>query len=75
MIGQRQEIARLQSDLYRDRYYKILRSLHLLAWLIVFLVAIVIYLVLSTRTPPYYGSTTAGQIIPMPPISAAKGSQ
>jgi len=74
MIGQRHEIASLQSDLYRNRYYKMLRKLFVLAWVMLLLVVVIIYFVLAAAGPPYYGSTTTGRIIPMTPISVTKGN-
>lgn len=74
MIGRRQEIARLQSDMYRDRYYKMLRSLIVLSGIMLVLVAAIIYVLLSSMVPPFYGSTTEGRIIPMAPISVVKGT-
>jgi hypothetical protein len=74
MIAHRREIARFQSDLYRDRYYKMLRSLIILAGTMFVLIAAIIYVLFTTMVPPFYGSTTEGRIIPMMPISAIKGT-
>lgn len=74
MIGQRHEIARLQSDMYRNRYYKIVRNLLGLAWVMLLLIAVIIYFLLTAMAPPYYGSTTTGRIIPMAPMSVKKGN-
>lgn len=66
MLGQRHEIARLQSDFYRDQFRKILRWL-LGSLLIMFvLLAIIIYLILFQPTIHYYANTTEGKIFSMP---------
>ena len=65
MLGTRKEIARLQSDFYRDKYRSVLRKLLFSANLIVILLGLIIYLVLSKETPRYYATTTEGKIIPM----------
>lgn len=68
MIGNRQQLARLQSDFYRDQYHKILTALLISTGIILIFVATIIYFVLFTTLPLYYGSTTTGRIIPMVPI-------
>ncbi|HLB58174.1 MAG TPA: hypothetical protein VJL60_05110 [Gammaproteobacteria bacterium] len=65
MIGHRHEIARLQSDMYRDRYHKIVRALIVSAGIILLLIAGIIYSLLDVAPPQYYGTTTDGRIIPM----------
>ncbi len=65
MLGTRQEIARLQSDFYRDQYRRALRQLFASSCLIVVLICTIIYLVLFKESPDYYASTVEGQIIPM----------
>lgn len=65
MLGTRQEIARLRSDFYRDKYRSVLQKLLFSACLIIVLLAVIIYLVLSKASPRYYATTTEGQIIPM----------
>ncbi len=73
MIGHRNEIARLQSDMYRNRYHKLLRSLILLSIVMLILVATIIYLLFTSMVPPFYGSTTTGRIVQMMPVSVTKG--
>ncbi len=65
MLGQRHEIARLQSDFYRDSYYKALRMLMVTMVIILLLIAAIIYVVIFQPPPRYYATTTTGQIIPM----------
>ncbi len=69
MIGRKEEIARFQSDFYRDCYYKMLRNIILSALVIFVLIFAVIYYILFTVPPVYYGTATTGQIIPMIPQS------
>jgi hypothetical protein len=68
MIGRKKELARLQSDCYRDAYYKMLRGITASALVILFLILVIIYYVLFTVPPVYYGTATTGQIIPMVPM-------
>jgi hypothetical protein len=65
MIGQRHELARLQSDFYRDNYYKMLRAVLVSVIIIFLLIVAIIYFVLFNNPPQYYGTATTGQIIPM----------
>lgn len=69
MIGRKHEIARLQSDFYRDCYYKMLRNIIISAFVIFILIFAIIYYILFTVPPEYYGTATTGQIIPMIPQS------
>lgn len=68
MIGRKHELARMQSDFYRDYYYKFLRGIILSVFLIFFLAVAIIYHILFTVPPTYYGTATSGQIIPMTPL-------
>lgn len=65
MLGTRQEIARLHSDFYRDKYRKTLRRLIISVCLIVILICAIIYLILFRAPPKYYATTTEGKIIPI----------
>ncbi len=65
MLSQRHENPRLQSDFYRDNYRKILRGLLVSIVGMIFLLAIIIYLVLFKPLPSYYATTPDGQIISM----------
>lgn len=65
MIGNRRQIARLQSDFYRDSYYRMLRWLFISLVIILLLILTIIYYVLFTSPLQFYATTTTGQIIPM----------
>jgi len=68
MITNRQGNARFQSDFYRDHYYKLLRSI-LVFMVIIFLLSLgIIYFVVFTHPPHYYGTAASGQIIKMVPL-------
>jgi len=66
MIGHRHEIARLQSDFYRDQYRKILRWLMGAVLIMLVLILMIIYLILFTPQQHYYANTTDGKILAMP---------
>lgn len=68
MIGRKHELARLQSDFYRDNYYKMLRGIIVSAVVIILLILAIIYYVIFMAPPQYYGTATSGQIIPMIPM-------
>ncbi len=68
MIGRKHELARLQSDFYRDCYYRTLRRIILSVLVILFLILAIVYYILFTIPPVYYGTATSGQIIPMIPL-------
>jgi hypothetical protein len=67
MLGTRDEIARMQSDFYRDWYHKILRVLVGSSIVMLGLILTIIYFVLFKPTQGYYASTTEGQIIQIIP--------
>lgn len=66
MLGQRHEIARLQSDFYRDQFRKILRWLFIAAFTILILVCAIIYMIVFHPADRYYANTVDGIILPMP---------
>jgi Na+-transporting NADH:ubiquinone oxidoreductase subunit NqrC len=66
MLGSRHEIARLQSDFYRDQYRKTLRWLMVMMVVIFILIAGIIYAVLARKQQQYYANTTEGKILAMP---------
>ncbi len=72
MIAPRHELARLQSDFYRDQFRKILRWTIGAVVIILFLIAIIIYLLLAQPTQRFYGNTTEGKILAMPRATVAK---
>lgn len=66
MLGRRQEIARLQSDFYRDKYRKTLRWLMVCVLIMYILIAAIIYTILFQPSQYYYANTTDGRILSMP---------
>jgi intracellular multiplication protein IcmL len=66
MLGSRHEIARLQSDFYRDQFRKILRWLIASVFVVLALIACIVYLVLVEPTQHYYANTSEGRILAMP---------
>lgn len=66
MFGPRHELARLQSDFYRDQYRKTLRWLFVLVVIMFVFIAGIIYFVLVKPSRSYYGNTTEGKILLMP---------
>lgn len=65
MIGRKHEIARLQSDFYRDRFRKTLWWLMGSVLIMFTLLSITIYFVLFQPQQRYYANTTEGKILPM----------
>lgn len=63
MLGNRNEIASFQSDFYREKYRKVLRTLLISIAVSVILISWIIYLVLFREPSHYYATTTEGQII------------
>jgi hypothetical protein len=68
MIGRKDELARLQSDVYRDSYHKILRKIIVSVFIILCLVLAILYFIIFATSPKFYGTATSGQIIPMVPL-------
>lgn len=63
MLGSRYQIARLQSDFYRDQFRKMLRWLIGLLIVIFILIAVVSYLILFQAPQHYYANTVSGKIL------------
>lgn len=67
MIGRRHEIARLQSDFYRDWYYKVLN------WLIfeiIVMLVLTVFIILHVLIHPpqhYYAAALGGQVVALTP--------
>lgn len=66
MIGSRNEIARLQSDFYRDQFRKVVHWLIVSAILMFILILMIIYFVLFQPKQDYYANTAEGRILDMP---------
>ena len=67
MLGNRNEIARLQSDFFRDQFRKVLRWLLVSVVLMFILIALIVYFILTQPRPQFYGNTIEGRILKMPP--------
>ena len=66
MQGRRHEIARLQSDFYRDQFRKVLRWLIVSLVIIFALLALIIYFIFFQPAMHYYANTSDGKILNMP---------
>lgn len=67
MLGPRHEIARLQSDFYRDQFRKILRWLVATVFIMFFLLGAILYdIFLFQPVVRYYANTLDGKILDMP---------
>lgn len=73
MIAPRHQIARLQSDFYRDQFHRMLRWLIISLVIIFLLIAGIVYTILFQPKIPYYANTIDGRIMDMPaPTQKAK---
>lgn len=70
MLGQRQERANLQSNFYWLKFRKILHWLIAACAIIYLLIAAIVYCILFAPSQHYYGNTTEGKILTMPPAQA-----
>lgn len=66
MVGRRYDVARLQSDFYRDQFRRLLRWLIVSIFIILAQILGIIYLILSEPKRQYYANTTEGKILYMP---------
>ena len=66
MIGSRSEIARLQSDFYRDQFRKFVRWLLYSVVIIFILIATIVGFIIFQPPAKYYGNTIEGRILKMP---------
>jgi hypothetical protein len=66
MIGSRNEIARLQSDFYRDQFRKLVNWLIAAVILMMLLIMAIIYFILFQPTQTYFANTAEGRILDMP---------
>jgi hypothetical protein len=67
MLGRRSEIARLQSDFFRDQFRRMVRWLMMSVLVMLVLIAAIIYSILVQPSRSYYANTTEGRILLMPP--------
>lgn len=68
MLGRRNEIARLQSDFYRDQFRRMVRWLMASVAIMFFLILTIIYFILFQPARDYYANTSEGRILEMPSI-------
>lgn len=66
MLGRRSDIARLQSDFYRDQFRRMVRWLMVSVVLMLILTVAIIYSILVQPPRSYYANTTEGRIMLMP---------
>jgi hypothetical protein len=67
MIGQRHELARLQSIFYRDYYYKALRWVYVEIFIMFILITAIIYHIVVHPVQHFYASTLEGRILTLHP--------
>jgi hypothetical protein len=67
MIGERHSNARLQSDFYRDSYYKAMNGVFLEIFIMLVLILSIIYHIIVHPPQPFYASTLEGQILTLTP--------
>ncbi|MDR3478911.1 MAG: hypothetical protein P4M14_12880 [Gammaproteobacteria bacterium] len=67
MAVQRQQVARLQSDFYRDSYHKLLRFVIFEIFIMLLLISAIVYFVVFQPLSHYYATTTTGLVIPLTP--------
>lgn len=65
MQGRGNQIARLQSDFYRDQFRKLLNWLFVAVFIIFALIISILYLIYFEPNRQYYGNTTDGKIMLM----------
>jgi len=66
MQGRKHQIARLQSDFYRDQFRKIWRWIMYAIVIMFLLVLMIVYFVLFQPSLTFYANTTNGKILNMP---------
>ena len=66
MIGSRNQIARLQSDFYRDQFRKIVRWLIVSVILMFILISMILFFLLVQPKQDFYANTVEGRILDMP---------
>ena len=65
MIAGNREQARMQSDFYRDWYYKLLRLLVIESAIMLALILAILYLVFFQPPPQFYATATSGKLVPL----------
>jgi hypothetical protein len=74
MLGRRHQIARLQSDFYRDQFRKMIRRVMAVLVIIFVLVIMILYSLLFQSSSKYYANTVDGQVFLMPRPSPFNGT-
>jgi hypothetical protein len=69
MIGERHTIARLQSDFYRDSYYKVMNGLFIEIVIMLILILAIIYHIIIHPPQHFYASTLEGRILTLTPTN------
>ena len=67
MIGDKEQIARLQSDFYRDSYYKVIKWFYIEAVIMILLILAILYHIIIHPEQRFYATTTNGQLIHLKP--------
>ena len=70
MLGRKHQIARFQSNFYRDQFRKILRWLMAAVFIMFALIFAIFYLIFVQPPQRYYGNTTDGKILLMPGVKS-----
>ena len=65
MKARKIQIARLQSDFYRDQFRKLLNRLFIAIAIIFIQILTILYFIYFEPSRQYYGNTTDGKIIPL----------
>jgi len=61
-MSERYRIPRMQSDLHREAYYRLLKWLMAALFIILFLIVLNVYMVIFPPTYKYMVSTTSGEL-------------
>jgi len=65
VLGQRYQIARLQSDFYRDQFRRLVHWLIMELLVMVLLVTLIVYQAFFQPAQVYYANTEEGRVLPM----------
>ena len=65
MLGQRYQIAHLQSNFYRNQFRRIIKWLFAELLIMILLALLILYHVFFPPRQAYYANTTDGRVLPM----------
>jgi len=65
MLGPRYQIARLQSDFYRNQFRRIVRWLMIELFVMMVFIGLILYQLFFPTKQAYYANTTDGRVLPM----------